>query len=160
MTDPAVLSSEQQQRKEVRRKEAAMPPAHQDKTEDRETPLRAAIYLSEPVPDDQDEPRDDLSLDEQAALCRYGAKTLACEVVGEFIDMRTDLISRPGRVQALSAARKQRLDLLIVSSPDRLADNCYDALRVTWQLGRLGTIPLPAEVGFLPSPTEARSSRG
>lgn len=136
-----------------------MPTANHDEMEDQKKPRRAAIYLSQPARGGRDKPRDELSVDEQAALCRYAATALGCEVVGEFTDIGADLTSRSGLHQALVTAEKERLDFLIISSPDRLADSCYDIVRVAWQLGRLGAIPLPAEVGFTPSRTEARSSR-
>ncbi|HWY18460.1 MAG TPA: recombinase family protein [Solirubrobacteraceae bacterium] len=99
------------------------------------------------MPDYLDEPRDELSMDQQEVLCGYAAKALEVEVIGQFADTRADLASRPGLEQVLEIAQTQRLDFLIVSSLERLADNCHDAVWVAWHLGRAGTIPLPAGVG-------------
>jgi hypothetical protein len=82
------VPSKDQQRKEARRKEAAMPTTNQHETEDQKKPRRAVIYLSEPVPNDLDEPRDELSIDQQDVLCRCVAKALELEIVGVFADPR------------------------------------------------------------------------
>jgi DNA invertase Pin-like site-specific DNA recombinase len=129
-----------------------MPTAHQHKTKDQKEPQRAAIYLSDSVPNGEGEPRDETSIEEQLVLCRCAAMALELEIVDVFID-RGDLASRSGLHQAMKAVRTQRLDFLIVSSLERLADSYYDTVRVAWHLGKAGTIPLPAEVGvqFLPA---------
>jgi Resolvase, N terminal domain len=142
------VPSKDQQRKEARRKEAAMPTTNQHETEDRKKPRRAIIYLSEPVPNDLDEPRDELSIDQQLVLCRCVATGMQYEVVGEFTDSRADLASRPGLHQAIAVAETQRPDILIVSSLERLADSYHDITRIAWKLGRAGTVPVPAEVGI------------
>lgn len=150
---------EQHQRKEARRKEATMPTPNQHETEDQEKPRRAAIYLSEPVPDCLDEPRDELSIDHQLVLCRCVAKALQLEVIGVFADPRDDLALRPGLRQALAAAEMQRPDILIVSSLERLAESYHDIVKIAWKLGRAGTIPVPAEVGCEFLPAKVRPSR-
>ncbi|HEY7829540.1 MAG TPA: recombinase family protein [Solirubrobacteraceae bacterium] len=125
-----------------------MPTTHQHETEDQEKPRRAAIYLSEPVPNDLDEPRDELSLDQQSVLCRCVAIALELEVVGVFADPRGDLVLRPGLRQAMVVIEAQRPDILIVSSLERLADSYHDIVKIVWKLGRAGTVPVPAEVGI------------
>jgi hypothetical protein len=126
-----------------------MPTTNQTKTKDRkEEPQRAVIYLSEPVPDDPNEPRDERTIDQQVVLCRYAAKALDLEVIGEFTDAWPELSTRPGLHQAMEAVRTQRLDFLIVSSLERLAEGYYDTVKVAWHLGRAGTVPVPAKVGF------------
>ena len=116
---------------------------------DQETPRvwRAAIYLSEPVPNYLDEPRCELSVDQQRVLCRFAARAHRVEVLGEFVDTQPHLALRPGLHQALELAHKRRIDYLIISSLDRLADSYADALEVGWRLGHAGTIPMPAEEG-------------
>lgn len=154
MKGQAVPLSEQHQRKEARRKEAVMPTANQHETEDQERSRRAVIYLSEPVPNGLDEPRDELTIDQQLALCRYAARVLQVEVVGEFANTRVDLALRPGLHQAMQAARTESLDFLL----ERLADDYYDTVKVAWHLGRAGTVPVPAEVGSESLPVKARPS--
>jgi hypothetical protein len=158
MKGQAVPLREQHQRKEARRKEATMPKTNQHETEDRKKPRRAVIYLSEPVPDYGDEPRDELSIDQQVVLCRCVAKGMHFEVVGEFTDSRADLALRPGLRQMIEAVETQRIDFLIISSLERLADSYHDIVKISWKLGRAGTVPVPAEVG-IGLPTKARPSR-
>jgi Resolvase, N terminal domain len=134
---------EQHQRKEARRKEATMPTPNQHETEDQEKPRRAAIYLSEPVPDCLDEPRDELSIDHQLVLCRCVAKALQLEVIGVFADPRDDLALRPGLRQALAAAEMQRPDILIVSSLERLAESYHDIVKIAWNLVAQARFPYP-----------------
>jgi hypothetical protein len=153
------VPSKYQQRKEARRKEAVMPRTNQHETEDQKKPQRAAIYLSEPVPSDLDEPRDELSIDLQIVLCRCAAEAMQFEVVGEFADTQADLALRPGLRKAMKVAREQRLDFLVVSSLERLGDSYYDIVRVAWHLGLAGIVPVPAEVGLESVPAKARPSR-
>jgi len=159
MKGQAVPLYEQHQRKEARRKEATMPTTNQHETEDQEKPRRAVIYLSEPVPNHLDEPRDELSIEQQIVLCRCVAAAMQYEVVGEFTDSRADLASRPGLLQVIKAVETQRIDILIISSLERLADSYHDIVKISWKLGRAGTVPVPAEVG-IGLPTKARPSRG
>jgi hypothetical protein len=135
-----------------------MPTTNQPKTEDREKPWRAVIYLSEPVPNYLDEPRDELSIDQQLVLCRCVAAVMQYEVVGEFTDSRADLASRPGLRQMIEAVETQRIDFLIITSLERLADSYHDITRIAWKLGRAGTVPVPAEVG-IGLPAKAQPSR-
>ena len=81
-----------------------MPKTNLDETEDQERTRRAVIYLSEPVPDYLDEPRDELSIDLQRVFCHWVAEGLQLEIIGEFADSRNDLASRPGLRQALVVA--------------------------------------------------------
>lgn len=148
MKAPAVLTN-QQQRKEAKGKEIA--PMHLrriNKDErDQEKPRiwRAAIYLSEPVPNGPDEPRSELSIDQQQVLCHLVARVQRIEVLGEFVDAYPHLPLRPGLHRALEFAQEQRLDYLIVSSLDRLADDPDAAFEAAWRLGHAGTAPLQAE---------------
>jgi DNA invertase Pin-like site-specific DNA recombinase len=135
-----------------------MPTPEQHETEDQEKPKRAVIYLSEPVPDYLDEPRDELSIDQQRVLCRCVATAMRYEVVGEFTDSRADLASRPGLRQVIETVETQRIDVLFITSLERLSDSYHGIVKVSWKLGRAGTVPVPVEVG-IGLPTKARPSR-
>jgi Resolvase, N terminal domain len=136
-----------------------MPTTNQHETEDQKRPRQAVIYLSEPVPNDLDEPRDELSIDQQWVLCRCVAKGLQLEVIGEYVDSRDDLVLRPGLRQAIAMVETQRPYILIVSSLERLADSYHDIVKIAWKLGRAGTVPVPAEVGCESLPAKVRPSR-
>jgi resolvase-like protein len=125
-----------------------MPTTKQHETEDREKPQRAVIYLSEPVPDYLDEPRDELSIDQQVVLCRCTAAGMQYEIVGEFTDSRADLALRPGLRKMIEAVETQRIDVLFVTSLERLAESYHDIVKIAWKLGRAGTVPVPIEVGI------------
>jgi hypothetical protein len=135
-----------------------MPTTNHHETEDQKMPRRAVIYLSEPVPDYLDEPRDELSIDQQLVLCRCVAAGMQYEVVGEFTDSRADLASRPGLRQVIKAVETQRIDVLFITSLERLSDSYHDIVKVSWKLGRAGTVPVPVEVG-IGLPTKARPSQ-
>jgi DNA invertase Pin-like site-specific DNA recombinase len=136
-----------------------MPTTNQPETEDQKEPRRAAIYLSEPVPNYLDEPRDELSIDQQLVICRCVAKALQLEVIGVFADPRDDLALRPGLHQAMAVIETQRPDILVISSLERLADSYHDITRIAWKLGRAGTVPVPAEVGYESLPAKVRPSQ-
>jgi len=102
---------------------------------------RAAIYMCEPnTKDGVSEP----SVPRQLALCRREAKRLGAEVLGEFLDTRAFglAVTRPGLYQALQLALEKRLDYLIVTSLDVLADFDDDRFEAAWHLGQAGTIPM------------------
>lgn len=65
-------------------------------------------------------------------------------MVGEFLDIREFRFVRPGLYQALQLAEAERLDYLIVTSLDVLADFDEDRFEVAWHLGQAGTIPMEA----------------
>jgi hypothetical protein len=110
---------------------------------------RAAIYLNQPEPEDSDESRDELSIGQQLVLCRCVAPLLHAEIVGEFVDRRLTLPSRPGLRQVLElVGQSQRLDYLIVSSRDRLASDCDEAVEVAWRLGLADTVVISADAEF------------
>lgn len=125
-----------------------MPNENQPNTNDREKPRRGVIYLCAPRPNRPHLPGHELSIDQQGVLCRAAAKALQTEIVGEFIDTRLDLEERPGLHQAMETIRAQRLDFLIVWSLDRLADDDQQLVKVAWHLGRVGTVPVPAEIAY------------
>jgi hypothetical protein len=113
---------------------------------------RAVIYLAEPVKK-ADGRYTGPSIAEQRALCRSEAIRLQAKVIGEFVDIRRYADLRPGLYQALKLAQEERLDYLIVSSLDRLANNQEDFFEAAWYLGHAGTVPMPAEVdGDSPRP--------
>jgi hypothetical protein len=159
MKGQAVTLREQHQRKEARRKEATMPTPNQHETDDQEKPKRAVIYLSEPVPDYLDEPRDELSIDQQLVLCRCTAAAMQYEVIGEFTDSRADLVARPGLRKMIETVETQRIDVLFITSLERLSDSYHDIVKIAWKLGRAGTVPVPVEVGWESMPAKERPSR-
>jgi hypothetical protein len=146
MKAPAV-TRKQQQRKEALRKETTQMNFIRrtiDKR-DQEKPRiwRAAIYMCEPnTKHGVTEP----SVPRQLALCRREAKRLGAKVLGEFLDTRAFglAVTRPGLYQALELTWEQRLDYLIVTSLDVLADFDADRFEVAWHLGQAGTIPMEA----------------
>jgi hypothetical protein len=147
MKGQAVSLGEQHQRKEARRKEKVMPKPNPREERDQE-PLvtqRVIIYLSATGRPGSDGPQNELSIDQQRALCRSAAAELHAEVVGEFVDKRLSLPERPGLRQALAFADEQELDYLIVSSLDRLAWNVNEAFDISWRLVRTGAIAIPAD---------------
>lgn len=110
---------------------------------DREVPRtwRAVIYLCEPA-QDTGGPLNGPSLAKQRADCRFKATVMRAEVVGEFVDEQPYVPLRPALHQALEFAQSQRLDYLIVSSLDLLADSPESVLETGWRLGHAGTIPV------------------
>jgi Resolvase, N terminal domain len=137
----------QQQRKEANGKEVTMMFLKRRNIDrrDQESPRiwRAAIYMCEPnAKHGVTEP----SVLRQRDLCRREATRLGAEVLGEFLDSQAFglAVTRPGLYQALELAWKERLDYLIVSSLDRLADFDADLFEVAWHLGQAGTSPMEA----------------
>lgn len=152
MTDPAATSN-QQQRKEVRRKEHKMLTKRKREESDWKIPRiwRAAIYLREPDEGETNDPGNVPSINKQRVSCRCAVTVLHAEVVGEFVDTVDRSRSRPGLRRMLElAGQDRRLDYLIVSSLDRLADDRDEAFEIAWRLGFEGTavIPVDAEGEF------------
>jgi DNA invertase Pin-like site-specific DNA recombinase len=141
MKDPMVVpSGEQHQRKEVRRKEKAMPKPNQHETDDQEKPRRAAIYLSEAGADKEGQRPNAPSIDQQRRLCRYAATVLNAEVVAEYVEEPVASRFSPGMLLVLKlVGQKQRIDYLIVSSWDRLAGDHEEAFEVALHLEFEGT---------------------
>jgi hypothetical protein len=136
MKDRAVSSGEQHQQKEVRKKEkVTMPKPNQHETDDQEKPhiIAAVIYLFKPEPIATKRGHDNgvPPLAAQRKLCRYEAKRLGAKVIGEFVDVVGPHSSaRPGFRRALDAARRQRLNLLIVITMDEVHIGTVDSFEV------------------------------
>jgi hypothetical protein len=148
MTDPAVLSNEQHQRKEVRRKETTMLTRRKREVNDWKIPRvwRAAIYLREPSRGEKNRKGHVPSIHYQGVVCRCAATVLHAEVVGEYVDRQLDFPSRPAVDAVLRLARTDaRLDYLIVSSLDRLVGDGDEAFATAWWLGFAGTVVIPAD---------------
>ncbi len=106
---------------------------------------RAILYLREPESDERTSPREP-SIGQQRLLCRCAATALHAEVDGEFVDERQSSPSRPGLRRMLErASQEPRIDYLIVSSLDRLADDRDEAFEIAWRLGFAGTVWIPAD---------------
>jgi hypothetical protein len=154
MKDPvAVPSGKQHQRKEVRRKEkVTMPKPNQHETDDQEKPriIGALIYLFKPEPAATKRGHDNgvPPLAAQRKLCRYEAKRLGARVIGEFVDVvRSHPSARAGFRRALDAARRQRLDYLIVITIGRVYVGTVDTFEVTVRPGHAGTEPISQDGG-------------
>jgi hypothetical protein len=107
---------------------------------------RAAIYLREPDEGETSDLGNVPSVNKQRVSCRCAATVLHAEVVGEFVDTAGGSHSRPGLRRMLElAGRDQRLDYLIVSSLDRLADDRDEAFEIAWRLGFEGTVVIPVD---------------
>jgi Resolvase, N terminal domain len=140
MTDPAVLAN-QQQRKEVRRKEKSAMSKDTAKEHDEETQeaVHAAIYLCGPKPGDMDQIRDVPSIDQQRLHCRLAATLMRAEVVGEFVDESPSTPTRPGLQDVMTLkTRGQPVTYLIVYSKKCLTRDCDQMFEVAWRLGTDG----------------------
>jgi DNA invertase Pin-like site-specific DNA recombinase len=123
-----------------------MPTTNQHETYDQEKPKRAAIYLREHGTDEWDIPLSGPSIDQQRLLCRCAATVLHAEVIDEHIEEPTSSTLRPGlRLVLKLAGQNQRLDYLIVSSWDRLADDHDEAFEIAWRLSLEGTVVIPVD---------------
>jgi hypothetical protein len=128
-----------------------MPTPNQHEEHDQETPQvrRAVIYLREPVEGETNRTGVVPSIDQQRVLCRYMATGLQAEIIGEMTDLRRYSPYRPGLRKVLAAARRnERVDYLILSSWDRLADTTDGALEIAWHLAFVGTVVVPADVEY------------
>jgi hypothetical protein len=162
MKDPVAVPSGEQQRKEVRRKEAIMPKTNQREKCDQEAPRirRALIYLREPVEGEANRSGTVPSIDQQRELCRHMATEQLAKITGEATDLRRHVPHRQGLNKVLAKARREeRMDYLIVSSWDRLAETVDGALEIAWHLASVGTVVVSCDVKHdFPWPGETPSS--
>lgn len=141
MTDPAVLRNEQQ-RKEVRRKEQQMFSKRNRKAHDQERPRRklAAIYLRG-LGDGEAHLIKVPSINAQRRICHLQAKDLYADVVGEYVDLAGTPLPHPGMERLLDRLGKEpRIDYLIVYSLDRLVPERDGAFLIGRALGSAGTV--------------------
>lgn len=151
MKGQAVPSEEQHQRKEARRKERVMPKPNPREEHEQETPQvrRAVIYLREPVDGETNRTGIVPSIDQQRVRCRYMATALQAEIIGEMADLRRHSPYTPGLKKVLVAARREgRMDYLVISSLDRLADTVDGALEIAWHLAFVGTVVVSCDVKY------------
>lgn len=146
MKGQAVPLYEQHQRKEARRKEITQMYLERRNIDkgDQEKPriTGAVIYLFKPEPAATKRGHDIgvPSLAAQRKLCRYETKRLGATVIGEFVDfVGPHSSARPGFRRALDAARRQRLDYLIVITMDTVHIGTVDAFEVAVRPGNAGT---------------------
>jgi hypothetical protein len=145
LKDRAVSSGEQHQQKEVRKKEkVTMPKPNQHETDDQEKPriVGAVIYLFKPEPAAMKRGQDSgvPPLAVQRKLCRYEAAERGARVIGEFADVVGPHSSaRPGFRRALDAARRQRLNLLIVITMDEVRIGTVDSFEAIVRPSLAGT---------------------
>jgi hypothetical protein len=126
-----------------------MPKPNPREERDQDKPRRrAVIYRCEPGPIDPDKPKNELTTNQQSALCRCIAAAEHFEIVDEFVDVRLSWPSRPGLHQALDLIDQERLDILIVSSLDRLACDVNEAFDISWRLCLAGAVALPADMEY------------
>jgi DNA invertase Pin-like site-specific DNA recombinase len=139
-----------------------MPNTNQREKRDREWLLvrRALIYLREPVEGEVNRSGIVPSIDQQRELCRQMAPELLAKITGEMTDLRRYVPYRPGLKKVLATARREeRMDYLIVSSWDRLAETVDGALEIAWHLAFVGTVVVSCDVKHdFPWPGETPSS--
>jgi len=128
-----------------------MPTTNQREERDREWLLtrRAIIYLREPVEGETNRSGIVPSIDQQRELCRHMAPEVLAKITGEMKDLRRYVPYRPGLNKVLATARREeRMDYLIVSSWDRLAETVDGALEIAWHLAFVGTVVVSCDVKY------------
>lgn len=118
------------------------------KTEDEEAPStwRAVIYMREPERDETSKLDKRLSVNNQRLAGRCAATVLNAEVVGEILETADTSLSRFGLERVMDLVNQEhRIDYLIVSSLDQLADDWEEAFEIAWRLGFAGTVVIPVD---------------
>ena len=119
-------------------------PNHEERHERKPRQRRAAIYLCIDGTEEM-EPLDNTpSIDQQRAICRREAATWPAKIVGEFVDRQLVSLSRPALRAVLDLADTAELDLVIVSSLDRLTCDVEEAFDIALRLYAAGTFVWPA----------------